>query len=519
MVGRSLGADMVGDLVALTQVGVVGNLSDGQLLDRFLSRRGTGAEAAFEAIVTRHGPMVLDVCASVLSNPHDAQDAFQATFLILASRAGSIRRRDSLASWLLGVARRVAVRSRAASARRRKYESLAAETRANREENPPETWPELHEEIGRLPRRYQEPVVLCYLQGLTTEAAAPRLGCPHGTVLSRLSRARDRLRGGLTRRGLALPTGLPVAGLSPKSVKAVIPADLLDATVRASLKFAEQPATAATLSSTTAVSLARGVIYAMLITKLKMLGAVALACILLAGSLQTLARQLDGPGGTSKTAGVASKPDDRRDALLHTVDRLQADLDRSVQLNANLQREVHDLRASLEALRASHSAAAKTKAPEGQGKKDASANPQVKQQGFYTQAGDWIIATSARGDKVVAYSISSGETRSLSLRREPVEAQATPIVGEGVIVFTHGRQLCAFSMVAKRWDVVELPEGCSATASLGPGPPGWTGTAILKWQSHIYIYNGQKGKWNHIDIDAITPDADGEGKENAKPGK
>ena len=87
MVGRSPGADVLGDLVTLTHVGVVGNLSDSQLLDRFLGRRGAGAEAAFEAIVSRHGPMVLDVCASVLNNPHDAQDAFQATFLILASRA------------------------------------------------------------------------------------------------------------------------------------------------------------------------------------------------------------------------------------------------------------------------------------------------------------------------------------------------------------------------------------------------------------------------------------------------
>ena len=286
------------------------------------------------------------------------------------------------------------MRSRAAATRRRKYESLAAETRADCEENPAETWPELHEEIGRLPRRYQEPVVLCYLQGLTTEAAALRLGCPHGTVLSRLSRARDRLRGGLTRRGLALPTGLLVAGLSPQAAKAAIPADLLDATVRASLKFAEQPATAATLSSTTAVSLARGVIYAMLITKLKMLGAVALACILLAGSLHSVARQFDGPGATSKTAGVAPKPDDRRNALLHTVDRLQADLDRSVQLNANLQKDVQDLRASLEALRTSQPAVASTQATEGKGKKNAPANPKAEQQGLYTPAGGWIIATS-----------------------------------------------------------------------------------------------------------------------------
>jgi len=296
MVARSLTADVLRDLLTLTHVGVVGNLSDAQLLDRFLGRRGEAAEAAFEALVTRHGPMVLDVCGNILRNPHDAQDAFQATFLILASRAGSIRRRDALASWLLGVARRVALRSRADVTRRLVYERRAAETKADRQENPPESRPELHEEIGRLPERYREPVVLCYLEGLSTEAAALRLGCPHGTVLSRLSRARDRLRGGLTRRGLALPAGLLVAGLSPEAAKAAIPADLLSATVRASLKFAEQPAAAA-LSSTTAVALARRVIYTMMITKLKILGATVVACVLALGSLQTSALEFGGAGG------------------------------------------------------------------------------------------------------------------------------------------------------------------------------------------------------------------------------
>jgi len=320
MVSRSLRADVLRDLLALTHVGVVGNLSDAQLLDRFLGRRGEAAEAAFEALVTRHGPMVLDVCGNVLRNPHDAQDAFQATFLILASRAGSIRRRDALASWLLGVARRVALRSRADVTRRRVYERRAAKTKADREENPPESRPELHEEIGRLPERYREPVVLCYLEGLSTEAAALRLGCPHGTVLSRLSRARDRLRGGLTRRGLALPTGLLVAGLCPAAAKAAIPADLLDATVRASLKFAEQPAAAA-LSSTTAVALARGVIYTMTITKLKIFGAAVLACVLAAGSLQTSALEFGGAGGARGPAAPGLQ--DQADAPKQAVNDVQ----------------------------------------------------------------------------------------------------------------------------------------------------------------------------------------------------
>src|SRR3954447_1401337 len=129
MVGRVAGAELLIGLNTLTHVGVAGNLSDSQLLTRFLARGGMTAEAAFEVLVARHGPMVLDVCCKVLRDPHDAQDAFQATFLVLASRAGSIRRRDALAGWLLGVARRVAVRSRADQARRRAHEGRAAEFR------------------------------------------------------------------------------------------------------------------------------------------------------------------------------------------------------------------------------------------------------------------------------------------------------------------------------------------------------------------------------------------------------
>src|SRR5271156_4940030 len=264
MVGRSACAELLSGLNTLTRVGVTGNLSDAQLLDQFLARSGETAIVAFESLVARHGPMVLDVCGNVLRDPHNTQDAFQATFLVLASRAGSIRRRDALASWLLGVARRVALLSRADVARRRGCGTRAAEAKADRSPEPPESWSELHEEIDRLPERYREPVVLCYLEGLSTQTASVRLGCPHGTILSRLSRARERLRCGLTRRGLA-PTGLLTAGIAPGAAPTAIPPKLLTATVRASLRFTEQETTAAGSVSTTAVALAKGVVHTMMI--------------------------------------------------------------------------------------------------------------------------------------------------------------------------------------------------------------------------------------------------------------
>ncbi len=136
-------------------------------------------------------------CRQILGDSHDAEDAFQATFLILARKAGSVRKVESVAGWLHGVALRVAARTRANAARRKSYEQRAAAMKATEsggDERAPNPAPSCTRKSPGLPHRYREPVVLCYLEGLSTEAAAVRIGCPRGTVLSRLSRARDRLR-------------------------------------------------------------------------------------------------------------------------------------------------------------------------------------------------------------------------------------------------------------------------------------------------------------------------------------
>ncbi len=208
----------------LCHLGVVGNLSDGQLLELFLAGTKETAETSFAALVDRHGPMVLRACRQILGNPDDAQDAFQATFLVLVRQARSVRKRDSLACWLYGVAQRVARRARVDAARRQAHERRCAATAREQdmapEDDPECCWTELHDELSRLPERYRESVVLCYLQGLSTQAAAQRLGCPQGTVLSRLSRARDQLRKRLTRRGVAVPAGLLTAGLATEVARA-----------------------------------------------------------------------------------------------------------------------------------------------------------------------------------------------------------------------------------------------------------------------------------------------------------
>jgi RNA polymerase sigma factor (sigma-70 family) len=230
--GRS--GDFLKNLSTLFQAGTVGGLSDAQLLEQFSIRRDGGGEAAFRALVERHGPMVLRVCLSVLRDEHDAEDAFQVTFVVLARKARSIRKQDSLASWLHGVAHRVALKVRTAARRRRAHESKVAASPVSGEDVS-DLSPMLHQEIERLPAKYRVPIVLCYLEGMTQDQAARELGWPIGTVRGRLARARDLLRTRLTRRGLTLSAGLAAAGSLPEMASAAVPAALLEATVKAAL--------------------------------------------------------------------------------------------------------------------------------------------------------------------------------------------------------------------------------------------------------------------------------------------
>ena len=237
-----------GQLRTLFSDGALGRLSDAELLERFADREGEGAEAAFAALVGRHGPRVLGACLRVLGDPHEAEDAFQATFLVLARKAGAIGRREQLAGWLHGVALRTALKARAHSARRRRRERDAAPTieATLAAEDRDELRGVLDEEIARLPEKYRDPVVLCHLEGVSRSEASRRLCCPENTLNVRLLRARGRLREGLTRRGFAPSAALLAAGLWPDSASAALPSGLAETTARAALRFATARAGLAT---------------------------------------------------------------------------------------------------------------------------------------------------------------------------------------------------------------------------------------------------------------------------------
>ena len=219
-------------------------------------------------LVERHGPMVLNVCRRILGDRHDAEDAAQAVFLVLARQPRLIRRTDAVASWLYGVAARIAARARLDAARRRVRERRGAEVAMairgvdSGDRDRSETWPELYQELGRLPERFRMPILLCHLEGLTYEQAAQRLGCPVRTVQSRLARGRERLRDRLTRRGVAPAIAALTAALTPDRASAVVSESWKHTTVTAAVRYAAGGTVAALIPASVAV-LAEGASRAM----------------------------------------------------------------------------------------------------------------------------------------------------------------------------------------------------------------------------------------------------------------
>ena len=341
--------EVVRHLRTLYQFGVAGTFSDEQLLERFLARRDEAAEGAFAELVQRHGPMVLGVCRRILGDAHEAEDAFQATFLVLARKAATVVRREKVASWLYGVAVRTAKEARGRAARRRAREERVSTP--IHVEPPDDAFPDelrdiLDEELARLPARHRGPVVLCELEGLPRPEAARRLGIPEGTLSSRLARAKARLRDRLARRGVALPAAALSAILFREAQAATLPLSLLESTVEAATLVAAGPTATAAISASVA-SLSEGVIKTMFIAKLKgIVLAVGTMTVVVSGAV-VLGQSGSGNYGPRAESGAAPQPaserstpgttaradqDDRTAALEKKLDRILEALERLPQV-------------------------------------------------------------------------------------------------------------------------------------------------------------------------------------------
>jgi RNA polymerase sigma factor (sigma-70 family) len=260
---------------------------DADLLGQFVD---AGDGFAFEVLVRRHASMVWNVCWRILHDGDDAEDAFQAVFLTLVRKAHTIDRRASVASWLHKVAYRVALEAKRQTAKRSAREVPVMENHLAR---PGEdaAWRELRlvldEEVCRLPEKYRAPVVLCYLQGRSNTEAARELGCPSGTVVTRLAWARRRLRKRLTQRGLSASAGLLAAGLLQRAEAATVPPRLLDTTIRTSLLMAAGETAAVTAQAAKAMSLSRAATSAVSVAHVKVV-VVAVVCLALVGGAASL---------------------------------------------------------------------------------------------------------------------------------------------------------------------------------------------------------------------------------------
>jgi RNA polymerase sigma factor (sigma-70 family) len=303
---------LVADLAART---------DGQLLESFIADK---SEAAFHALLRRHGPMVMGVCRRLLRNHHDAEDAFQATFLVLARKASAVKPRHMVSRWLHGVAFNTALKARAAAAKLRAKEkqvSAMPEPQAVRQDLWIDLKAVLDQELSRLPDNFRVPIVLCDLEGKSIKEATRQLGWPQGTLAGRLARGRQMLAKRLTGRGVLLPGGSLAAVLAENAASACVPSSLAIATVKAAALLGAERAVAMGTVSVNVAYLTEGVVKSMVLAKFKAIAAV-LALVSVIGLLggqgiyQALAAQPQGAQSPSSPERATAKTPEQKDDLL-----------------------------------------------------------------------------------------------------------------------------------------------------------------------------------------------------------
>jgi RNA polymerase sigma factor (sigma-70 family) len=322
------------------------DLPDGELLFAFVNRRD---EAAFAALVRRHGPMVLGVCRRVLRHEADAEDAFQATFLVLARKAKGIRAGGAVGNWLYRVAHTTAIKAKAMN-RKRRMRELEAGSRP-RHEACEEVWQAvqalLDAELASLPDKYRAPIVLCDLEGSTILQAARHLGCPQGTVASRLSRGRALLAQRLARHGLVISVSTLIAALAHGTASAALSPMLLDATVRATGFMGHG------VASAKVIALTQGVIQAMFLSKLRACVAGCVAMTMLVTAVGSIGHGIMvAPASAQDAAPGKQAKQDEVARLRAEVEQLRAQLEQTRRDLVRAEKEIVLLKAQADLVRA-----------------------------------------------------------------------------------------------------------------------------------------------------------------------
>ena len=317
--------------------------TDGELLESF---RTTHDEAAFETLLRRHGPMVLGVCRRTLRNAHDAEDAFQATFLVLVCKASTIRPRERVGNWLYGVAYRTALKARTMNTRRRIKESGARDVARPEPTTAPEDeiLKHLDAEISRLPDKYRVPVVLCELEGKSRKEAARLLGLAEGTLSWRLAWARKTLARRLSRRGIPLSAGALTVALSGETASAGVPPTLLATTASTALAVAAGRALTAGAVPAEVATLTEGVLKAMLLSKLKLLWAVALVVSVGAGASGLAFRATAADPAQGREVPARARVQDELEELRLEIEALRKGLHTTRERVKSLEGEVETLK-------------------------------------------------------------------------------------------------------------------------------------------------------------------------------
>ena len=516
-----------GQFGAIFEAGTTLGLGSAELLRRFVATRD---EAAFAAIVARHGPMVLATCRRMLGNRADADDAFQATFLVLARQAGSIAHADRLGPWLHGVARHVARRARTLADRRRRVEgaeSAGAVATVPPRDDAGELRPLLDEELARLPEKYRVPLVLCYLEGLTHDEAADQLNWPVGTVRSRLAGGRDRLRSRLARRGYA-----------PGALAVLAPATLPTAAVSLPLQAATLRLVFATAKEATATSaaalLAQGALTSMLITKIQAVAAF-LAVAFSVGAVGVVAAQ-PGPQYEAGAKTPSLPPPVAAGDEGQRLAREKLDEARKDAVIAQLQVKLLELQLKL----AEKEAAPQPKPapppaqtpfdkpflelprkpggialpssgkilicpPEGNRATMVDTLTGVRKTyrdpGTVARLAPFIyrdmVGLQAEGPKitqVVAYCRTEDEWYAKDLI-EPIGGKIVPIMTDNLVHYRVGRHVYAFSDRSRRWGVLELKEPLPPVL----GPVEANGECLIVREGDTtHVFNYQSGDWSHL---------------------